>query len=209
MARSLRHHYGHRVSHHFVVPYTPYRVAGGPQRSVGVKNVSPSGSSFFTFVSIHLGEDGRGTGVHFLHQTRLRQHTECPPNYAMRGVDKDNNRFLCGYIGDLAKGYGPIGGVFPDGDSYPGDDGTQTDFGNGVLGHECPIGAAMIGWNEGKNQLFFEWLFGNSNSNTWNVEQSYASPAVVDSILIIPLILRWHRTFVRRGVGLPASGRTA
>ena len=27
--------------------------------------------------------------------------------------------------------------------------------------------------------------------------------------LIIPLILRWHRTFVRRGVGLRASGQTA
>ena len=27
--------------------------------------------------------------------------------------------------------------------------------------------------------------------------------------LMTPLILRWHRTFVRRGVGLRASGRTA
>ena len=28
-------------------------------------------------------------------------------------------------------------------------------------------------------------------------------------VLMTPLILRWHRTFVRRGVGLRASGRTA
>jgi hypothetical protein len=27
--------------------------------------------------------------------------------------------------------------------------------------------------------------------------------------LMTPLILRWHRTFVRRGVGRRASGRTA
>ena len=27
--------------------------------------------------------------------------------------------------------------------------------------------------------------------------------------LMTPLILRWHRTFVRRGAGLRASGRTA
>jgi hypothetical protein len=27
--------------------------------------------------------------------------------------------------------------------------------------------------------------------------------------LMTPLILRWHRTFVGRGVGLRASGRTA
>jgi MFS family permease len=41
------------------------------------------------------------------------------------------------------------------------------------------------------------------------VRTALTSPQFAVLALMTPLILRWHRTFVRRGVGRRASGRTA
>jgi hypothetical protein len=44
-------------------------------------------------------------------------------------------------------------------------------------------------------------------AQAWIADQRIAAGG--SDALMTPLILRWHRTFVRRGVGRFASGRTA
>jgi hypothetical protein len=49
---------------------------------------------------------------------------------------------------------------------------------------------------------------GSDVDDTTELAKKLQNP-IGDLYLMTPLILRWHRTFVRRGVGRRASGRTA